>query len=157
MRHFHTLAIAPLARVLARPPDVMIGGPDTPYLRRWWIIPRNRWCNLYLHHFLRSDDDRALHDHPWASLSILLRGRYREHLVTGPGKLTVRLRRPFRPILRRAVTAHRVALIDDQPVWTLFITGPRRREWGFLCPNGWRHWKAFTDPADPGAIGPGCG
>ena len=29
-------------------------------------------------------------------------------------------------------------------LWSLFITGPVIREWGFHCPNGWRHWKQFT-------------
>jgi hypothetical protein len=48
----------------SRPPDFVIGG-DSPYMLRWWIIPRNKFFNIYLHRFLRSDDDRALHDHPW--------------------------------------------------------------------------------------------
>ena len=37
------------------------------YLSRWHIIPRNRYFNIYLHKFVGSDDDRALHDHPWRS------------------------------------------------------------------------------------------
>jgi hypothetical protein len=48
-------------------------------MERWHIIPRNRLFNIYLHHFLKSDYDRALHDHPWASLSIILKGEYTEH------------------------------------------------------------------------------
>ncbi|WP_287865143.1 hypothetical protein [Achromobacter sp.] len=47
-----------------RPPDFVIGDAADPYLRRGWIISRNPVFNLYLHQFLRSDDDRALHDHP---------------------------------------------------------------------------------------------
>ncbi len=35
------------------------------YLLRWWVIPRNEMYNLYLHDIRKSDDDRALHDHPW--------------------------------------------------------------------------------------------
>src|SRR3546814_20880058 len=66
-----------------RAPSFVIGGEDNPYLRRWYIIPRNRWFNVYLHEFLRDDDDRALHDHPWVNLSILLRGQYVEHTATG--------------------------------------------------------------------------
>ena len=49
-----------------REPDFIIGGHEAPYLRRHWLIPRNRFFNIYVHEFLRSDDDRALHDHPWA-------------------------------------------------------------------------------------------
>ena len=58
-------------------------------MRRWWVIPRNKWFNVYLHHFLRSDDDRALHDQPWWNLSILLDGEYTEHTIAAGG---VRLR-----------------------------------------------------------------
>lgn len=53
-----------------RPPDVVIGGFQNPYLLRWYVIPRNPVFNVYVHLFLRSDDDRALHDHPWANLSV---------------------------------------------------------------------------------------
>lgn len=43
------------------------------------------------------------------------------------------------------------------PAITLFITGPRVREWGFWCPKiGWRHWRVFTDPDNTGQIGRGC-
>ena len=71
-------------KVMARrEPDFIIGDN---YLRRWWLIPRNRWLNVYLHEFRASDDDRALHDHPWASCSIILRGEYFEHLPADPNQ-----------------------------------------------------------------------
>ena len=139
-----------------RSPDFIVGPAADPYLERWWLIPRNRWFNVYLHHFLHSDEDRANHDHPWLNVSILLRGNYIEHLK---GDRQV-LRRRFRPVFRRAVTAHRVELLTANgapiPVWTLFITGPRIREWGFICPRGWKHWTLFTRAGFPGQVGPGC-
>ena len=139
-----------------RPADQVIGGPARPYMLRWFVIPRNRFFNIYLHHFLRSDDDRALHDHPWWNLSILLRGEYLEHT-----RDHVRLRRRGYVVLRRATCAHRIELIQTleglgRPVWTLFLTGPKIRSWGFHCPQGWRHWREFTDPKDVGAVGRGC-
>ena len=135
---------------MKRPADQVIGGPSRPYMLRWYVIPRNRFFNIYLHHFLRSDDDRALHDHPWWNLSILLRGQYLEHT-----RDRVRHRRTGYVVLRRATCAHRIELIDG-PVWTLFLTGPKIRSWGFHCPQGWRHWRIFTNPEDPGAVGRGC-
>lgn len=33
----------------------------------------------------RSDDDRALHDHPWVNMSILLEGTYTEHTIAQGG------------------------------------------------------------------------
>ena len=42
------------------------------------------------------------------------------------------------------------------PAWSLFITGPVTREWGFHCPQGWRHWKDFTSYREVGEDGRGC-
>lgn len=151
-----------IARVTRREPDFIIGGAERPYIRRWWVIPRNRLFNIYLHQFLRSDDDRALHDHPWSNMSILLRGAYTEHTVEGACTLqapAIRVR-PF------GTLSHRIELLRDDwngkpigpetPCWTLFITGPRYREWGFHCQRGWVHWKLFTASDDIGAVGRGC-
>lgn len=135
---------------LPRKPDFIIGPHDAPYLRRWWVIPRNRFFNVYLHNILQNDDDRALHDHPWVNCSILLKGRYRE--ITPKGAF---IRRRFWPYFRRAVASHRLEIIDGG-VWSLFITGPVIREWGFHCPNGWRPWREFVDARDKGQVGRGC-
>jgi hypothetical protein len=138
-----------------RAPDFVIGGGDRPYLRRWFVLPRNRVFNVYLHQFLRSDDDRALHDHPWMNASILLEGHYVEHTIAAGG---INSRVEYRAgdiKLRSAWYAHRVELIDG-PCWSLFLTGPRLRDWGFHCPAGWRRWQDFTAPHDSGQIGRGC-
>ncbi len=137
-------------------PDFQIGGSENPYLQRWWLIPRNRFFNIYLHRVLRDDDDRALHDHPWASLSICVRGRLREHLKGGDSRFVD----AGRVVYRSACFAHRLELYDKFAV-TIFITGPRVREWGFHCPKespagGWRHWKEFTSSADVGEVGLVC-
>jgi hypothetical protein len=146
------MKILPRFLTIPRAPDFIIGGADNPYLRRWWVIPRNKWFNIYLHQFLRDDDDRALHDHPWKfNASILLKGRYTEVLPDGR-----KLRRSGCIYFRPHKAPHRVELIGNKPVWTLFITGPVVREWGFYCPQGWRHWRTFTDTRDKGAIGRGC-
>jgi hypothetical protein len=140
-----------------RSPDVVIGGHADPYLKRWWLLPRNRFFNIYLHRFLRSDDDRALHDHPWWNISVLLDGRYVEHTIDAGGVNRRVERRAGEWKFRPARAAHRIELVAG-PCWTLFITGPRLREWGFHCPRGWVHWREFTNPADGGAtVGRGCG
>jgi hypothetical protein len=141
-----------------RDADVVIGGHEEPYMMRWWVIPRNRLFNVYLHRFLRSDDDRALHDHPWWNLSFLLSGSYLEHTISAGG-INRRIRREAGDLkLRRAKAAHRIELIDGETCWTLFITGPNLRSWGFHCPRGWVHWRDFTNPADGGStVGRGCG
>jgi hypothetical protein len=141
-----------------RLPDFVIGGLADPYMLRWWVIPRNRWFNIYLHEVIRSDDDRALHDHPWVNASILIDGCYFEHKIADGGIHRRRLVRAGDIAMRRAVAAHRLEVIPGKRAISLFITGPRVREWGFHCPEaGWRHWEDFTAPASPGEIGRGCG
>lgn len=153
-------------KALGRAPDFIIGGPSNPYLLRWFVIPRNVYFNIYLHCIIRSDDDRALHDHPWWNLSIILRGSYREitpdfngaptpyeRIADLPTRETVRNAGAIK--FRCATASHRLEVMKG-PVWTLFITGPRIREWGFHCPKGWKHWKLFTNPNDTGQVGPGC-
>lgn len=148
-----------LARLLLSPkraPDFLIGGTkDDPYMRRWWIIPRNRFFNIYLHQMLHDDDDRALHDHPWWSLSLCLRGVIGEVYADGKYHCTRMIRRG-KIVPRSGRAAHRLTLPEGE-AWTLFITGPRFREWGFHCPKGWLHWSEFVSKDDIGSIGRGCG
>lgn len=51
------------------------------YMERWWVIEaaedKSRKA-VRLHHVLRSDRDRAMHDHPWNNASLVLRGGYWE-------------------------------------------------------------------------------
>jgi len=119
---------------------------------RWYLVPRNRWFNVYLHKIVRSDDDRALHDHPWASLSVIINGRYVEQTDAG--------RRSYRCgsiIYRGSGYRHRIEVATGECAWTLFITGPKVREWGFWCPKGFVVWHEFVDINDTGSVGRGCG
>ncbi len=156
----------------ARRPDYIVGSIETPYLHRWYLLPRNRFCNAYLHCFLRDDDDRALHDHPWLSLSFMLSGSYIEHTILPGG---IQCREVFHAgdwRFRRARHAHRIELprarincagsthtsYRTEPCWTLFLTGPVVRIWGFHCQEaGWIPWDRFTNPGKPGETGAGCG
>lgn len=134
-----------------RDADFVVGTRDNPYLKRWFLIPRNRLFNVYLHEFWRDDDDRALHDHPWWSVSIMLSGHLREILADGSVRV---VNQAGQVIFRKASHLHRLEVVE-KPSRTLFITGPKFREWGFACPQGWRHWKDFVGE-DTGTVGRGC-
>ena len=150
----------------ARAPDEVIptaaGGP---YLRRWHVTPKGQGPATYLHHFLASDEDRALHDHPWDSIGIILAGSYMEHIADparpgcfDPAPMTV-VRRAGDVVHRDASHTHRVELFADArgPIecWTLFLVGARLRDWGFACEAGWVPWQRFTAPG-PDGLSRGC-
>jgi len=107
------------------------------------------YYNLYLHRYSGSDDDRALHDHPWRSVGVVLWGHVREVTPSSEKRLW-----PLIPKYRSAKYAHRLHL-ESRFALTLFFTFPKEREWGFHCPKGWVHWKEFTDSSGQNT-GAGC-
>lgn len=137
-------------------PHLYIGGKQNPYLLRWYLIPRNRFFNIYLHKFLRDDDDRALHDHPWWFLSIMIWGGYMEEVYCKVTKTTdVKYRSAFSFVLRKPTHRHRVMLYRHPkdfskpiPCWTIILTGPTVRTWGFWCPRGFVPHHEFVEQKD---------
>lgn len=146
-------------RIQFRQPDFTVGFPETGiYLKRWWLIPRNPFFNVYYHNFKRSDVDLALHNHSYINMSFLLDGEYFEHTEKNVfnrevGDIKIRLPQ----------TLHRIELKSKCPpmqlfnlmaapgslnpipmeCWSLFITGPRVREWGFQDGPVTRNWLGF--------------
>jgi hypothetical protein len=129
-----------------RPPDLIIGTKDDHYLYRWHLI-KTRWLKIYLHKILRSDDERALHDHPWHNISVILKGGYKEIQGIPCGERWY-YRRPGNVIFRRATLPHRLVVLNKEPCWSLFITGPTIREWGFHCARGWQHHDKMVEYKD---------
>jgi hypothetical protein len=111
-----------------------------PYLNRWELYGNHPIFDIYLHQFLKSDDNRALHDHPGASAAIVLEGSYLEWFNADEQK-----RRTAGDIIfRRSTTAHRIEIDESGlPPITIFFRGPKVRDWGFHCANGWRHHRDF--------------
>lgn len=128
-----------------------------PMLIRFSLL-RTPWGNVYLHHFIRSDYDRHLHDHPWNFATLLLTGGYYEHVpaqtcIAADGSIapnavidldtqTARVwRRRFSLLRRPATWRHWVEIVV--PVWTLVFVSVRRREWGFWTERGWIDWMTY--------------
>lgn len=114
-----------------------------PLLIRWHLLRLPGGRAIMLHCFLRSDNDRHYHDHPWAFRSFLL-SPYVEHMPVyewgipddygGPDMVYHRKR--FSLLHRPANWRHWVETI--QPLtWTLVYHGPRERQWGFVTERGW--------------------
>jgi len=111
------------------------------YLRRWKLFPRNKVFNIYLHQLLLSDEG-VYHDHRYASLSFVLKGQMLECI--NPWKLgdtmrpsQTRVVEPWRFYYRSSTMLHFLTLFGEKPVWTLFITGPELKDWGFMTERGW--------------------
>jgi len=122
------------------------GEPDVTGLRRTAIVhPDGR---LYLERFhvvdsqpysvrfhrWHSSDDGAPHDHPWSNVTTVLAGELVEYTPAGRTELG-----PGAVVRRTAAAPHRIELVSDE-AWTLFVTGPAVRRWGFHTAQGWvRH------------------
>ena len=101
-----------------------LGFPEKPYAKRW-VAEFGRF-SVRLHHWFSSDDERAPHDHSWWFWTAILAGRYIDHSDEGsevmfPGKVR------FRPADHR----HWVEIPSGKKCWTLLVTGPFVRPFGF--------------------------
>lgn len=117
---------------------------NEPYLERYYLFLKDRKhfpFNIFLHKFLKSDPD-DVHDHPWPYATVILRGGYYEwtpifnNLNKKIGEICT-WRGPGHFRVCRANSYHRIELDPAVECWTLFMPGPRTREWGFLSKGQW--------------------
>lgn len=100
-----------------------LGMEECPYMIRWRI--ETRWGSLRLHHWRAPDDDRHFHDHPWGFTTVVLAGGYTDRSPEGDDHLR-------RGSIRHRPAEHQHTVVPDQGgAWTLVITGPKIRDWGF--------------------------
>ena len=150
-----------LGIIASRPVDVNIGPANDPYMQRWFIIPRNRIFNIYLHHF-RHDDERVLHSHPWWSVSFVVWGWMREYYTpthddaADPEKHLFRAVRAGDVVFRDGNIFHRLELATPRAL-TIFITGPKYQSWYFACKKRLIHWSDYVSTRDRYVPGAGCG
>lgn len=100
-----------------------LGLPQCPYLYRWMV--ETRFGSLRIHHWHSSDDDRAFHDHPWWFLTFVVKGGYTDVSPEGEDEVNAPALR-----FRRALHQHTVK-VHPGGAWTILITGPEKRMWGF--------------------------
>ncbi len=135
---------------LGRKRIVMDRVQNEPYLERYYLFLRERErfpFNVFLHKFLKSDPD-DVHDHPWPYATLILKGGYWEwipHFDT-VGRKTGEYqvwRGPGHFRISKANSYHRIELDPDITAWTLFMPGPKQRDWGFLVKNQWIQWEQY--------------
>jgi hypothetical protein len=123
---------------------------NEPYLERYYLLFRERErfpFNVFLHKFLKSDPD-DVHDHPWPFATLILRGGYWEWRpqFDGQGRKVCEVARWCGPgsfRIAQATTYHRIELDPAVTCWTLFMPGPKQRDWGFLVRNMWVQWEQY--------------
>ena len=117
---------------------------DQPYLERYYVFLKDRdWFpfNIFIHKFLKSDPD-DVHDHPWPYATLILKGGYYEWTPQFDeqgrkfGEIC-KWRGPGHFRICRANSYHRIELDPSVTAWTLFMPGPKKRDWGFLVNNKW--------------------
>lgn len=122
----------------------LVGARPEVLMVRYIIFRCASW-GLFVHHFLRSDYDRSLHDHPWPFLAVVVKGGYlEEHDQTIDGDKTRVWHKPGSVLLRPAEWRHRVLLSPGRTSWSVVVVGRRARNWGFFTPGGWCPWQRFN-------------
>ena len=129
---------------------VMDRGENEPYLERYYLFLKERErfpFNVFLHKFLKSDPD-DVHDHPWPYATLILKGGYWEWIpiFDSVGRKTGEIQHWRGPGHFRTCSAtsyHRIELDPNITAWTLFMPGPKQREWGFLVKNNWVQWQEY--------------
>lgn len=100
------------------------------HFRRWGIDAFI--FGLYIHQIYKADEDKHLHDHPWDYMSLCLKGSFMEE-----GEKIITIVKPGSFIARKATRFHKIKEMITPAVTTLFITGPRRRVWGYDVNGVW--------------------
>jgi len=113
-----------------------------PYLVRYRLI-WTPWAKLYLHHILRSDGDRHLHDHPFDFWSLIIWNGYWEVIPDREFGTWSKMRLAIWLVRKKAEELHRLELFGNKPTWTLVWAGRKRRDWGFKTEDGWIHWQCY--------------
>jgi hypothetical protein len=113
------------------------------YMSRWILYVAG--CTLRLHHIMRPDLARSLHNHPFWFVTFPL-GTYREEYWDAwysiIGRKLSRTVRAWRPHFRGVDFRHRITYLE-RPVWTIVITGPYRQKWGFFTtPDTFVRWDS---------------
>jgi hypothetical protein len=151
-------------KTIPRRRDINNRAGDAVYLERYYLFggpsEEGEWADSSLqvcvHRFCRSDEDGALHNHPWEqSVSFILAGGYIEERRVGD-QVETRLHQPFDFNLISANDFHRVDLIEDD-CWTIFVSGKKTQSWGFWDRNtkifkSWREFIGELRGVDPSSL-----
>lgn len=125
------------------------------YMWRFWLFNRYDgkgrhipWLpSIRIHHIVRPDQSRHLHNHPWDARTIILEGWYCEELED----------RKYRWREQGDTTAiqndlyHRIQQVPCSGTWTLFITYSKSHQWGFKVDGEFVPYRKYLGVDDKAA------
>lgn len=106
-----------------------LGEKECPYAYRWVLILFG--YSIRVHYWLRSDDKRYMHDHPWNFRTFVLKGYYWDVSKINNDILREKV---TTTAYRKATHQHYVE-IPEPGVITLLFCGRPKRNWGFWIPG----------------------
>lgn len=112
-----------------------LGKKECPYAYRWVFIFFG--YSIRFHKWIRSDDKRYMHDHPWWFITFVLRGSYTDVSDNSSDTLK-RFSLRYRPSLHK----HYVD-IPKGGCFTILFTGKPHRNWGFWINNKFKRPLKF--------------
>lgn len=109
-----------------------------------WQIWSTKWFNIYLHFINKADEDKHMHTHPWNFWSIILKGGYIEFSgVIGESLMSKVTKRGFLHMAYRKYNVPHMVGFLTHPTYTLVITGPGGKEWGYETESGWKDHETY--------------
>jgi hypothetical protein len=108
-----------------------LGKPECPYMYRWVFLFFN--YSIRIHHWIRSDDKRYYHDHPWWFITFVVKGCYTD-VSEGKSGVYIDTLKRWDLVYRKSKHAHYV-LVPPEGCWTVMVTGKPVRKWGFWIGN----------------------
>lgn len=123
-----------------------LGRKECPYAYRWVFIFFG--YSIRVHRWLRSDDKRYKHNHPWWFITFVIKGEY-----TDVARLSETIDlydqvKTFQFRYRKSNHTHYVVPIPN--TWTILLTGKPLNKWGFWIRGRYlrplRYFKRFGNP-----------
>jgi hypothetical protein len=99
-----------------------LGLPECPYAFRY--VFDFYLFSIRVHKWIRSDDKRYFHDHPWHFITFCLSGGYTDVSPNGRDNFE-----QWDIRYRKATHKHYVEVHEE--TWTVLLCGPPIRKWGF--------------------------
>lgn len=119
-----------------------LGKIECPYAYRWVFIFFG--YAIRIHKWLRSDDARYLHDHPWWFYTFVLKGSYTDVYEDNDGTRKEDHLKRFDFRYRSSSHKHYVKVPKEGCI-TILFTGKPIRKWGFYIEDKFKRPLKYFD------------